>query len=256
VVTNDNLELACSVVERVAMDKAISEVDEGLAAAYGARRKHREKTTAPWESMGLVGSRYSNMLPDPLRMKLNGLLPQQMQVYEDFGNLRAASAQLDMPNRMGTPAGSEDGLHLTQDGQLHGGPLMLTVQQAVDKFNHIVGELDTALASETAVTLSQLPASSDIAVVLTQLPVLAARSLHTDETALACAQKVVQLLYRAGNDLAREAYATLLESLCSLSEKVIREVMAWLVYAEDEARSTLPRQALTDTFVSESSMCR
>lgn len=42
VVVADNLELACSVVERVAMEKAVMEVDDGLSPAYLARRTHRE----------------------------------------------------------------------------------------------------------------------------------------------------------------------------------------------------------------------
>lgn len=42
VVAADNLELACGVVEKVAMEKAVLEVDDGLAPAYLARRTHRE----------------------------------------------------------------------------------------------------------------------------------------------------------------------------------------------------------------------
>ena len=42
IVAADNLELACAVVEKVAMDKAVLEVDDGLAPAYLARRTHRE----------------------------------------------------------------------------------------------------------------------------------------------------------------------------------------------------------------------
>lgn len=41
-VAADNLELACGVVEKVAMEKAVLEVDDGLAPAYLARRTHRE----------------------------------------------------------------------------------------------------------------------------------------------------------------------------------------------------------------------
>lgn len=41
-VAADNLDLACGVVERVAMEKAVLEVDDGLAPAYLSRRTHRE----------------------------------------------------------------------------------------------------------------------------------------------------------------------------------------------------------------------
>ena len=37
ILTNDNLELACQVVEKTASDKAIREVDERLQVAYQVR---------------------------------------------------------------------------------------------------------------------------------------------------------------------------------------------------------------------------
>lgn len=42
VVVNDNLDIACQIVEKAAMEKAVVEVDEGLSQAYAARRKHWE----------------------------------------------------------------------------------------------------------------------------------------------------------------------------------------------------------------------
>ena len=42
VLASDNLELACGVVEKVAMEKAVSEVDDGLGSAFNVRRSHRE----------------------------------------------------------------------------------------------------------------------------------------------------------------------------------------------------------------------
>ncbi len=38
----DNIELACSAIEKAAMDRAVIDVDEGFAAAYELRRRHRE----------------------------------------------------------------------------------------------------------------------------------------------------------------------------------------------------------------------
>lgn len=42
VLAGENLDLACSVVEKVAMEKAVLEVDDGLSPAYLSRRGHRE----------------------------------------------------------------------------------------------------------------------------------------------------------------------------------------------------------------------
>ena len=41
----------------------------------------------------MAASHYSGMLPDPLRLKLGGLQPQQLQVYEDFSSVRALQIQ-------------------------------------------------------------------------------------------------------------------------------------------------------------------
>jgi CCR4-NOT transcription complex subunit 1 len=42
VVVADNLELACSIMEKTAAEKSTGEVDDALSQAYLVRRKHRE----------------------------------------------------------------------------------------------------------------------------------------------------------------------------------------------------------------------
>jgi CCR4-NOT transcription complex subunit 1 len=38
----DNLDIACTAIEKAAMERAVSDVDEGFAASYDVRRRHRE----------------------------------------------------------------------------------------------------------------------------------------------------------------------------------------------------------------------
>ena len=38
----DNLDTACSAIEKAAMERAVTDVDEGFAASYEVRRRHRE----------------------------------------------------------------------------------------------------------------------------------------------------------------------------------------------------------------------
>ncbi|CAH7667572.1 exoribonuclease [Phakopsora pachyrhizi] len=88
-VTADNLDVACQVIEKVATEKAISEIDSSLSTAYETRRRHREHTTSAfWDTSAMAASHYSGMLPNPLRLKLGGLEPEQLRVYEDFSNVR------------------------------------------------------------------------------------------------------------------------------------------------------------------------
>lgn len=40
--TQDNVDIACQVIEKIAMDRAAVEIDEALLSAYEARRTHAE----------------------------------------------------------------------------------------------------------------------------------------------------------------------------------------------------------------------
>ena len=38
--TQDNVDITCQVIEKIAMDRAVVEIDEALASAYEVRRAH------------------------------------------------------------------------------------------------------------------------------------------------------------------------------------------------------------------------
>lgn len=38
----DNLDVACSAIEKAAMERAITDIDDGFATSYDVRRRHRE----------------------------------------------------------------------------------------------------------------------------------------------------------------------------------------------------------------------
>jgi CCR4-NOT transcription complex subunit 1 len=38
----DNLDIACTAIEKAAKERAVSDVDEGFGPSYDARRRHRE----------------------------------------------------------------------------------------------------------------------------------------------------------------------------------------------------------------------
>jgi len=103
----DNIDLACRVIEKAAMDRAIADVDENFAPSYELRRRHRQVsiTSKPvhgcqvdfppqanrgqpfWDASAL-SSNFSANLPDPLRIKAAGVQANQINVYEDFGKSR------------------------------------------------------------------------------------------------------------------------------------------------------------------------
>ncbi|GAA5866964.1 hypothetical protein JCM3774_003736 [Rhodotorula dairenensis] len=248
VVVAENLDLACSVVEKVAMDKAILEVDEGLAPAYLSRRSHRERSReAFWDTAAMAASHYSGMLPDPLRLKLGGLSPPQLQVYEDFSRLRATIPAV-IDGRNGAMYADSPALapaitapQIAAAAAIAADTVLLSGPQVMEKFASLIAELEKALAAEApASNLTGVAQDSELRRLLQQIPLVAASSLAIDETALACSQKVVQLLYRSETTLARDTYVFLLDRLCAISAKVAKEVTMWLVYAEDERKFNVP----------------
>ncbi|GAA6009388.1 hypothetical protein JCM10207_003757 [Rhodosporidiobolus poonsookiae] len=238
VIVAENLDLACSVVEKVAMEKAVQEVDEGLAPAYVSRRSHRERSReAFWDTAAMAASHYSGMLPDPLRLKLGGLSASQLKVYEDFSRVRTLPPT---DGRNGVAYGESPALDAAHVPQAIAEPAALSAQQAMEKFASLISELDKALADEESASLAGVAQESDLRRIIQQIALIAASSVSRDETALACSQKVVQLLYRSETTLARDAYVFLLDRLCAISTKVAKEVTAWLVYAEDERKFNVP----------------
>ncbi|GEM11861.1 CCR4-NOT transcription complex subunit 1 [Rhodotorula toruloides] len=249
VIVAENLDLACSVVEKVAMEKAVLEVDEGLAPAYLARRSHRERSReAFWDTAAMAASHYSGMLPDPLRLKLGGLSPQQLQVYEDFARLRALPPAADGRNgalyaespTMAAANVPQAAAAAAAAAAVVAEAGVLTASQAMEKFASLLAELDQALAAESVPQLAGVGQESDLRRIVQQIPLVAASSASRDDTVLACSQKVVQLLYRSEGALARDAYVLLLDRLCAISPRVAKEVTDWLVYAEDERKFNVP----------------
>ncbi|PWN28002.1 Not1-domain-containing protein [Jaminaea rosea] len=250
-IMQDNLELACSVIEKAAMDKAMPEVDDGLANAYSSRREHRQRGRGFfWDAGALTTSQYAATLPEGLRLKHEGLQPQQLRVYQDFGNFartpsmgggederHAAAAAVAAAASAASGTGGPEAI--TDGAYEEGGAL--TAQQSLDKFNQCVVEIEQLLAQAGPDEgITTLPQGHELRDVVRQVPVIASQSMNRDEAALAFSQKVVQLLFKSETGLARDVYVILLERLCEVSIKVAKEVTAWLVYAEDERKFNVP----------------
>lgn len=217
----DNLDLACSVVEKTAMDKALVKVDEGLTTAYALRREHvtHPRTAIFWDGTSL--SHYSTTLPDVLRVGPPGLQPGQLRVYDDFA--------------LGPPAVEP------REPEFEEYVTALAPTQVLERFVIMAAELEMLLADAgDSITLATLPSGHLVNQVAPHVARLVAQGAPRDETVLLLAQKAVQLLYRAQTMLAREVWVLVLEQLCELSLKVAREVTAWLVYAEDERKFNVP----------------
>jgi CCR4-NOT transcription complex subunit 1 len=83
IIVSDNMDLACSVMEKAAAEKAIPEIDESLWASFNARRKHREQRPGqPFYDPAMYASqRYLQALPESLRLSATGISPTQVISY-------------------------------------------------------------------------------------------------------------------------------------------------------------------------------
>lgn len=215
----DNLDLACVVIEKTAMEKALAKVDEGLAPAYAARREFRAHARGAlfWDSGAL--SHYSTTLPEPMRIGPPGLQPAQLRVYDQL-------AMAPAPVR-------DEALEYEDAG--------LAPAKVLERFVLMAAELERFFADVgDAQTLATLPSTHFVRELSPHLTELVSQAVPRDETILLLAQKVVQLLYKAQSELAREVWVAVLEQLCEQSPKVAKEVTAWLVYAEDERKFHVP----------------
>ncbi|KAK2650679.1 hypothetical protein Ddye_018168 [Dipteronia dyeriana] len=85
-VTNDNLDLGCAVIEQAATDKAVHTIDGEIAQQLSLRRKHREGVSSFFDpNMFAQGS--MGVVPEALRPKPGHLSVSQQRVYEDFVRL-------------------------------------------------------------------------------------------------------------------------------------------------------------------------
>ncbi|KAA1474810.1 Not1-domain-containing protein [Dentipellis sp. KUC8613] len=240
----DNIDMACQAIEKAAMDRATVDVDDSFAAAYEARRRHRQTNRGQpfWDST-FLHSNFSASLPDPLRIKPSGVQPNQIGVYEDFG--------LDAKRRWGSRPSST--VSYSRNDPLSNvmypsSPALETAaattglshQEALDRFNLILKEIESTLSQIPIQSLAALPPNHDVRHLVRQILYLAVESTERHRTPLLMSQKIVQLLYKTHTQLAREVYVALLDQLCHSFEDVAKEAITWLIYADDERKLNIP----------------
>ncbi|KAJ3255219.1 hypothetical protein HDU77_003760 [Chytriomyces hyalinus] len=231
----DNLDLACSVMERAAAEKSIAEIDEELGPAYLNRRKHRERSSQLYYDVSVyAASRYPSSLPEPLRLKPNGLTASQFRVYEDFSRMTRVAPEAtvaDVPDR---ELKSRDNSLLQMEDVV---PQIVT--QAMEKMEVAISELEKIIEDCTSNSISQLPAQHEIKAslrVMSQFMI----SFNREDLLLVTGQRIVSQMYKAESLLARECYVVLLERVFEFSKKAAKEILSWFLYSSDERRLSVP----------------
>ncbi|KAF8078158.1 Not1-domain-containing protein [Lyophyllum atratum] len=227
----DNLDIACSAIEKAAMERAVSDVDEGFAASYEARRRHRElRSGQPFWDPSAPTSNFGVNLPDPLRIKANGLQPHQVGVYEDFYAKRRLTSRPSSTMSFATPPLYPSSPASELSG-FHNHP------EAMERFTVLTRDLEAIMLQLPVQSHeASLPPNHDIRHIVGQILALASEAGDRQRTPLMMSQKIVQLLYKTPSQLGRDVYVALLGRLCRQFEDVEREAITWLLYAEDERK--------------------
>ncbi|KAI0320504.1 Not1-domain-containing protein [Amylostereum chailletii] len=242
IIVQDNIDVACQAIEKAAMDRAVAEIDESFAPAYEARRRHRQigRGQPFWDTAALTSSFFTS-LPDPLRLKQNGVQPNQMAVYEDFG-VEAKRHWSSRPSSTVSYSRNEAHAYTASPAmdQSTNVPASMTHQDAMDRFNALVKDLEAVLSQLPMQSLGALPQNHEVRYLLRQILYLAVESTERQRTPLVMSQKIVQFLYKTSSQLIREAYVALLDQLCHSFEDVAKEAITWLIYADDERKLNVP----------------
>ncbi|KAL3649432.1 hypothetical protein CASFOL_005835 [Castilleja foliolosa] len=100
-VTNDNLDLGCVLIEQAATEKAVQTIDGEIAPQFTVRRKHRENVGPTFFDASLYAQGQMGALPEGLRPRLGHLSHSQQRVYEDFarfpGQNRSSQSSNSVP---------------------------------------------------------------------------------------------------------------------------------------------------------------
>ncbi|KAL8886494.1 MAG: hypothetical protein Q9215_005812 [Flavoplaca cf. flavocitrina] len=95
---NDNLDIACEIVQKQAEERSMPEIEAQIEAEITTRRQHR--ADHPNEQyIGPAYNGWSQFIPDPYKVQAGGLTPEQMSIYLDF-----ARQSRGPPNHGQTPS--------------------------------------------------------------------------------------------------------------------------------------------------------
>ena len=258
----DNLELGCMLIEKAATEKAVREVEEALASAVTARRKHREQTGQPFYDMSIFsnGNRFPASLPEALRPKPGNLTTEHYQLYESFqrqSGQAVAAAQSAIPAASGSGLGSSRN---SSSNSLGSNDMEQNVQAkpsgghpfGSEVLNALAAKLDSAVSSILSVAgsrareikLDMLPADHQIRQLLNAVSKVmpnagptaeASRHLTTaeHEIVLTFSQGVFKRLYELSlnEPLRLEALVSLLENINVFCPKLGKDMGTWATYA-------------------------
>ncbi|KAI1387901.1 Not1-domain-containing protein [Hypoxylon trugodes] len=251
---NSNLDLACSIIEKQAEERAVPEIEEMIEGEIEARRRHRlQRPNEPYVDPSL--SRWAMTIPHPYKLSpsMAGLNAEQMAIYDDFARTprgatqtsaahasSASDATRNIANEvlqdqyssvptLATPGETPSLPHLNTQlpynhvhaGMANGRPSAhpMDGRGLMEKVERLLSELKRTTTSTEEEHFADLPRSHpvlEVVDVFTQL--IINTSQNSDEFAFYAAEKICQLLFSGvENTLFLESLVHILEQLLKIA---------------------------------------
>ena len=269
---NDNLDTACSIVEKQAEERSMPEIETHIEDEIIKRRQFRaEHGNEPY--MDGQYNRWANYIPDPFKQGPNGLNREQMAIYLEFARQsrgpanHAQTSSVDSGRQLPdvlqeafagvtnmhtpaeTPAVPHQSFHQHQQpGSMLPPSVPGTISQpqtngyldprlVQQRMRAIIEEILEIAKDAPEKSVKELGRDNPIPELLNQVWELFVSSPSTsiDGLTMATARVVCAAMYIEGrNSLELEILAHILEKVCSLSPSTYKEVFLDFTSQEDE----------------------
>lgn len=253
VLIEGNLDLACLVVENVAVRRGMQDVDRMLETEYEARRVHRQRRpNQPYWNSKTPLPEIAASLPLPLRVRPSGVTDEQMQIYEELSRSQESRSRSTRPIPpkvplqpfQAAPRGQYAPQSLTPPpGQALDRsfqdvtPPLYSYEQTVEVIGRYFVEFDAAWTHAREGDTSGIPSGEDL---IEQIWITINNSTSKEEAQHFVCQKLVQVLLTTKSDAARHIYAGFLAQLQIASVKSAHDAVDWFLATEDKRKWNLP----------------
>ncbi|KAK4229467.1 CCR4-Not complex component, Not1-domain-containing protein [Podospora fimiseda] len=250
---NSNMELASSVIEKSAEERAIPEIEELIEPLLEERRRHRLQRPNEAFIDHPTLNRWAMTIPHPFKMQpsLSGLGPEQMAIYDDFARQSRATvasstapshvasasdvrsltnevlgdqynAVANLPTPAETPSIPHMGVQMPHYPQPHvaltngrqAGVAPIEARGVVDRINKLLSDLNSTASTSPEEHFAALPRSHEIINIIDALIQTIIKTQQSEEFAFFAAQQIAQILFRQPeNTLQLESLVHVLETL-------------------------------------------
>ncbi|KAG8755159.1 hypothetical protein FRC14_004305 [Serendipita sp. 396] len=247
-----NLDLACLVIENVAVKRSIQDVDRILEPEYEARRVHRQQRPSQpfWNPKNPVPA-IASAIPLSLRIRSSGVTDEQMRIYEELSRSQESRSRSTRPIPPKNPVQPFQALPTAQyaqqaitpprvqriEGPHHQSPILLTHEQTLAAIERYFSDFDAVWTMARESDTGGLPTGEDL---IEQIWITINNSEIKEESQHFVCQKLVQVLLSTKSDSARRVYAGFLAQLQLASVKSAQDAVDWFLATEDKRKWNLP----------------